>query len=422
MIDIEQIRRAPELFRVAIRTKRVPLDLDRLLVLDEERRDMASTVNRLREKRNRLSELVANQPENREQLKSESRQNGEELDLVQKKMQILETEFQQLMGLVPSLPAVGVPEGETDKDNVEIRRWGELPARAFAEKDHLELAAVHNMLELEGARNIAGSRAYALKGSGALLELALLRYALDTVVGKGFVPVLPPLMVNAEAMFGTGYFPLGEDNAYETKDGKLFLTGTSEVGIVAMQKDKIIEPNELPLRFVGTSTCFRREAGAAGRDTRGLYRVHQFQKVEQVVFCENDPAIARKEHLALLQNAEEILQGLELPYRVVAVCTGDMGLGQVEKHDIETWMPSRAAYCETHSCSTFHDFQARRLNIKYRDADKKKQYAYTLNNTALASPRILIPFIENHQKADGSIYIPRALRQYLGSREVIEPA
>lgn len=277
---------------------------------------------------------------------------------------------------------------------------------------------MHRMAEFEGARNVGGSRAYALTGVGVLLEMAVLRLALDIVMEQGFTPVSPPLMVRANAMHGTGYFPLGEDNAYELERDKLFLTGTSEVGMVAMHLNRTLAENELPLRYAGISACFRREAGAAGRDTKGLYRVHQFQKVEQVVFCTNDPERSDKEHYALLWNSEQILKALELPYRVVAVCTGDMGLGQVRKHDLETWMPSRNAYGETHSCSSFHDFQARRLNIRYKE-NKTNKFIFTLNNTAIASPRILIALLENHQLEDGSIYVPKALRPYLQGRERI---
>lgn len=419
MIDIEKIRQYPDKFRQAIKIKKIPLDLEQLLKVDEKRREESTRLNGLREKRNRLSEEIAKLPDNKETLKLQSKQNGEELSEVQARYTALDLELRNLMALVPSLPAEGVPIGETDDDNVEIRRHGAIEEKPFKMKDHLELAQMHQMLDLDGARTVAGSRAYALKGTGALLEAALMRFALDRILAKEFTLVAPPLMVNAEAMFGTGYFPLGEDNAYEIKNSKLFLTGTSEVGMVAMYKDRLVAADELPIRFVGSTTCFRREAGAAGRDTKGLYRVHQFQKIEQVVFCKNDDDIARIEHLNLLQNAEEILQELELPYRVVAVCTGDMGLGQVEKHDIETWMPSRGHYGETHSCSTFHDFQARRLNIKYKDEAGAKQYVYTLNNTALASPRILIPFLENHQQADGSIHIPQALRPYLANKEIL---
>ena len=321
----------------------------------------------------------------------------------------------------PSLwPVEGVPLGETDKENVEIRRHGDCAARPNWFRDHLEIGKMHRMIEFDGARLIAGSRAYALQGAGVMLEMAVLRFALDQLVAKNFVPVCPPLLVRHEAMYGTGYFPLGDDNAYEFERDKLYLTGTSEVGTVAMHMNKIFDCADLPQRFAGISACFRREAGAAGKDTRGLYRVHQFQKVEQVVFCENDEELSAKIHYELLQNAEDILRALELPYRVVAVCTGDMGLGQVLKHDIETWMPSREAYGETHSCSSFHDFQARRLGIKYRDADERKKFVFTLNNTAIASPRILIALLENHQNEDGSINVPFALRPYLGQRSRLE--
>jgi seryl-tRNA synthetase len=302
-----------------------------------------------------------------------------------------------------------------------VRRVGEVKTKPFPEKDHIELAAMHGMVDFDGARQIAGSRAYALIGNGALLEIALMRFAFDRLINKGFIPVSAPLLVKHVAMFGTGYFPLGEDNAYELERDQLFLTGTSEVGIVSLKANHVFELAQLPKRYIGLSACFRREAGAAGRDTKGLYRVHQFQKVEQIVFCANDPEISQREHLALLQNSEEIVQALELPYRVVAVCTGDLGLGQVRKHDIETWMPSRQSYGETHSCSSFHDFQARRLGIRYRDNGGNKAFIHTLNNTAIATPRILIAFLENHQVEDGSIYVPKVLRPYLGGREILRP-
>lgn len=421
MIDIDKIRKDPELFRRAIATKRIPLSLDRLLEIDEQRRTVKSDVDALRQKRNRISELVASNAANREELIADGRQVGDELSSKEAQLKTIELEFDQLMALVPGVPASDVPEGETDSDNVEVRRVGEVKAKPFPEKDHIELAAMHGMVDFDGARQIAGSRAYALIGNGALLEVALMRFAFDKLVNKGFIPVSAPLLVKQIAMFGTGYFPLGEDNAYELERDQLFLTGTSEVGIVSLKANHVFELAQLPKRYIGLSACFRREAGAAGRDTKGLYRVHQFQKVEQVVFCANDPEISQQEHLALLQNSEEIVQALELPYRVVAVCTGDLGLGQVRKHDIETWMPSRQSYGETHSCSTFHEFQSRRLGIRYRDAGGNKRYIHTLNNTAIATPRILIALLENHQLEDGSIYVPKALRPYLGGQEILRP-
>ena len=286
-------------------------------------------------------------------------------------------------------------------------KWGTPPKFGFKERDHLELAREHGLAQFETVRPFAESRAYALTGVGVLLELALMRFAIDFLANKDFVPVAPPLVVRTAAMQGTGYFPLGEENAYALQRDEGFLVGTSEVPLVAMQAERVFDEDKLPLRLAGISTCFRREAGAAGRDTKGLYRVHQFQKVEQVVITVADEAETLLEHARLLKNSEEIMQALELPYRVVAVCTGDLGLGQTRKHDIEVWMPSRNCYGETHSCSTLNDFQARRLNIRYRGKDGRKRFAHTLNNTAIASPRILIPLLENHQREDGSVYIPK---------------
>ncbi|MDR3613230.1 MAG: serine--tRNA ligase [Candidatus Obscuribacterales bacterium] len=422
-IDIEDIRREPEKYRKAIAAKHIDLDLDELLDLDSKRRAIVYENDLLRAERNKITAAVKAGTGTREELIADARRVGEQIAELEENLQLLQNRFAILAGFVPGLPADGVPQGKDDADNQEIKRVGAVPDFAFSVRDHLTLAGLHGMLELDGARNIAGSRAYALVGIGALLEMAVLRFALDKLVAKGFVPVLPPLMVKAEAMYGTGYFPLGEDQAYTLEKDGLFLTGTSEVGMVAMHMHKTLDVSQLPAKFVGISPCFRREAGAAGRDTKGLYRVHQFQKVEQVVFCENDAALSEKIHYELLQNSEEIVQALELPYRVVAVCAGDMGLGQVRKHDIETWMPSRNAYGETHSCSTFHDFQARRLNIRYRDAEgaKTRQFVHSLNNTAIASPRILIALLENHQTADGAIKIPEALREYLGGRKLLEP-
>lgn len=420
MIDLEEVRRNHLKYRGAIRTKRIPLDFDQLLSVADERKNTKQLVDDLRRQRNEITALVAAGTDRTENIEK-GRALGEDLKAAEATLSAFEKAYEELTALVPGLPDPEVPEGDTDADNIEIKKTGEPRKFDFQHRDHLELASMHKMVNLEGAREIAGSRAYALMGPGALLELAVLQFALHHVVQKGFTPVLPPLLVNEGAMFGTGYFPLGEDSAYQIEKDGLYLTGTSEVGTVAIHVNQTLEQADLPLRYVGISPCFRREAGAAGRDTKGFYRVHQFQKVEQVVFCANDPEVSRAEHNALLTNAEEIVQALELPYRVVAVCTGDMGLGQVRKHDIETWMPSRGSYGETHSCSTFYDFQARRLNIKYKDKEGKKQFVHTLNNTAIASPRILIALLENHQNKDGSINIPKALRPFLSNLEVLEP-
>ena len=270
-----------------------------------------------------------------------------------------------------------------------------------------------------GAR-LAGSRNYVLKGDLALLESAILRLAMDSMGGKGFTPLSVPTLVRTETMVGTGYFPGGEDQAYRCDErDDLCLVGTAEVPITALHQDEILDGAELPLRFVAQSSCYRREAGTYGKDTKGLYRVHQFQKVEQVVIDVADEAKSLTHHKAILQNAEDLLQAFELPYRVVNVCGGDLGAPQVQKYDVETWMPSRDGYGETHSASRFHDYQARRLSIRYRDADGKVHFCHTLNNTVAASSRILIALIENHQTADGRVEVPEALRPHMGGLELI---
>lgn len=416
MIDYERVRQGQEKFRQAIADKGVPLDFDAWLLAYEQQRRLRAEVDGLRQKRNQLTERIAaarqSRPAEAPDLVAEARGVGQQLALAEEHLRLAQLTLNRLDDLLPGLPDPEAPPGFSDADNVEVRRFG-LTEPAPGGADHLELMLRHKMVDL-GLREMAGSRAYALIGLGALLELAVLRLALDLVLSRGFTPVLPPLMVRAEAMRGTGYFPLGEDNAYQLEKDGLFLTGTSEVGMVAMLAGRLMDEGDLPLRMAGISPCFRREAGSAGRDVRGLYRVHQFQKVEQVVVCGADEKLARAEHLALLANSEDILQALELPYRVVKVCRGEMGLGQTFKHDIETWMPSRNAYGETHSCSSFEDFQGRRLNIRYKDNQGKKKFVYTLNNTAIASPRILIPLLEVHQKANGTIRVPEALRPYLG--------
>ncbi len=420
MIDIKEIRQQPELYKDAAKRKRIEVDIDLLLELDANCRNLQRQVDDLRQRRNELSEATKTIAEGirEEHLKLAKEVTGR-LDGDEETLRQIQTKLRQLLLTVPSIPSKDTPDGENDQNNVEVDRWGTPPQFHFQTRDHIELARLHNMVNFDAAREFAGSRAYALTGMGALLELGLMRMAVDQLIAKGFILVSPPLMVKENAMTGTGYFPVGAENAYAIERDSLYLVGTSEVPILAMHAGKTYKEHELPLRFAGISACFRREAGAAGRDTRGLYRVHQFQKVEQVVITTSNEEEAGVRHMELLRNSEELLQALELPYRVVAVCTGDLGLGQVRKHDIETWMPSRNSYGETHSCSTLNDFQARRLSIRYADQQGKKQLAYTLNNTAIASPRILIPLLENHQQADGSIYVPPALRPYVGGAEVL---
>jgi len=312
-----------------------------------------------------------------------------------------------------------VPVGKDDNDNVEIRRVNEPPGFAFEPGDHVELGLKHGLFDIERGVKVAGSRSYYLKNEGALLENALMRYALDFLTGRGFIPVITPVIVKEECMVGSGYFPTGRDEAYAIEKDGLFLIGTSEVTLVSLHMDEILKESDLPIKYAGQTTCFRREAGSYGKDVRGLYRVHQFQKVEQVVICKNDYEEMKRIHEELLANAEHIVKSLGLCYRVVEVCTGEMGMGQVRKHDIECYMPGRRGFGETHSCSSFADFQTRRSRIRYKSADGKNLFPFTLNNTAVASPRLIIALLENFQNEDGSINIPDVLVPYMNGKKVI---
>lgn len=422
MLDIKFIVGNAELVKKAARDKNMEADVDRLLAVYEDLRTLTAQADSLREERNCLSREIP-QLKGREQQEGVARVRAlkEDISGVEGRLTQVKAEYDELMLTIPSVPRPEVPLGKDDADNLELYQVGEAPKFSFRNKDHMELAEALDLVDVPRAVEIAGSRSFMLKNTGALLELALTRYVLDSLLAKGFTLLTVPVLVRERAMTGTGYFPLGRDQAYAVPQDELYLVGTSEVSMVAYHMDEILSYRDLPRHYTALSTCFRREAGTYGKDTRGLYRVHQFQKVEQVVFCEADAGTAEKLHLELLANAEEILRALELPYRVTLACTGEIGAGQVIKHEIETWMPSRNAYSETHSCSTFDDFQARRLNIKYRDGEGKSKYCYTLNNTAIASPRILIPLLENHQQEDGSVAIPRVLWPYMNGVKVLRP-
>ena len=422
MLDIEFIRaHAAEVRRAAERKRFDPAIVDRLLTVDSERRAAIKETDLGRQRKNQLSaEIPKLSAAERPAAVAEAKALRDRVAALEVTLTASQEEFDRLMLLVPNVPLAEVPDGATDEENVEVRRFGAPPEFAFAPKDHVEIALGLGLVDFEGPRKFAGSRSYALTGDGVLLELAVLHFALNHVVSKGFTAVSPPVMVREAALQGTGFFPLGREDTFAIEKDELFLVGTSEVGLVSLHREQILDEAELPKRYVGISPCFRREAGAAGKDTRGLYRVYQFQKVEQVVVCENDPETSRREHLALLANAEEILRALGIPHRVALACAGELGQGQVLKHEIESWMPSRNCYSETHSCSTLHEFQARRSMIRYRAGGEKMRFCHTLNNTAIASPRILIPILENFQQADGSVVIPEPLRRYMGGRERLE--
>jgi len=424
MLDIRLIREDPEFVKAAGRKKHLPCDdtVDRVLELDLERRRILAESERLRASQRRVGKEIATLRGDEKQARiAEMGEIASRIKEFDAALGPLEAELDACMLRIPNPPAADVPDGKSDAENVEIRIWGEVPAFDFAPKDHLELGESLDIIDMPRATKLAGSRTYILKGDGALLELAVLQFALQQLVEKGFQPMIVPTLVGRATMVGTGYFPGGEDQAYCCERDEKYLIGTSEVPVTAYHGGEILEESELPKLYAGYSVCYRREAGAAGKDTRGLYRIHQFSKVEQVVIAKNDEAESLRQHRFILENAEAILRALGLPHRVVNVCGGDLGQGQVQKFDVETWMPSRQGYGETHSASRFHDFQARRLDLRYRDADGKARFCHTLNNTAIASPRILVALLENFQEADGGVRIPEVLRPWFGGRPRIEP-
>lgn len=432
MIDPKFIVQNPDVVKEAARKKHVNFDVDHFIEVDEKRRTLLSEIEAIRAKKNAANEDIKKlQGDEKKKAIEDMRAVGDEEKKLDESMKGIDEEWKDLLLRAPGLISPETPEGKDDTENVELYTWGELPKWDFEIKDHITLGEELDLIDVERGVKIGGSRSYFLKNQGALLELAIMRFTVDKLIAKGFNLFLPPLMVNRDAMVGTSYFPGGEEQAYALgvkrpgeamESDEKYLIGTSEVSVASYHAGEILAEKDLPKLYAGYSYCFRREAGTYGKDTRGLYRIHQFQKVEQVVISKDDPEEDKRLHEFLLKNAEEVLQDLKLPYRVVAVCSGDMGIGQYYKNDIETWMPSRNSYGETHSCSTFLDFQSRRLNIRYKDAEGKTHFAHTLNNTCVASPRILIPVLEMYQNADGSITIPEILRPYMGGRDKIEKA
>lgn len=427
MVDLDLVRTNPDLFEKACKVKGIKLDVRGFLKLDEERRTLMAETQTMQAERNVVSKKVPTlKGSEKEKTITQMKKLSEELKEKETKLAAIEAKWMPMQLLLPSPPLPNVPVGKDDSENREVRKKGKIPSFAFDPLDHIALGQKLDIIDIPRAVKIAGARTYFLKGDGVRLEMALLQFTLDSLVKKGYKPLLPPLLVHYDALMGTSYFPGGEEQTYavgvqKEKNGPIesdgaYLIGTSEVSVTSYHKDELLDVSDLPKRYCGISPCFRREAGTYGKDTHGLYRIHQFQKVEQVILCENDAKTSEVMHAEILKNAEEILKALELPYRVVDVCTGDMGRGQVYKNDIETWMPGRKSYGETHSCSSFYDFQARRLNMKYKAADGTKKFVHTLNNTCIASPRILIPILELYQNKDGSVTIPGVLRPYMGGQ------
>lgn len=417
MIDIHLLRQQPELFKRASELKKIPFQVDVFLELDNRLKKARQEYEEARAKQNSLSKEISklHGPDREIKLK-EAKELAETVKQLAEQVSALEREWNEQIMHCPNPPDESVPVGADDSENVEVFRWGEPKTTGV---DHKDFLTQRSLLEQESAARISGSKFYYLRGKLAVLHHALLQYGIKFLLQRGFELIEPPHIVNSFAMFGTGYFPLGRDQTYSLSeaDPDKFLIGTSEVPVCALYANSVLEADSLPLKLAGFSPCYRREAGSYGKDTAGLYRVHQFYKVEQVVICKPDKAESDEMHDMLLENSKRFVESLNIPYRVVAVCTGDLGLGQVKKHDIECWMPSRNGYGETHSCSSLHSFQARRLNIKVR-LNSKTDYAYTLNNTLVASPRILIAYIENHLTGN-ELFIAEPLREFFQGADKI---
>jgi seryl-tRNA synthetase len=429
VIDLTDLRARPDIYQKAAKDKGIDVSIKDFLKLDEKRKKLLSEVEDMRAKKNEVSKSVPTLKDaEKKKAVSAMKKLNEDLKKQEEELEIVQIKWKAMQLRLPQIPHESVPIGKDDSENIEVFKWGDIPSFAFDPKDHVTLGEALDIIDIERGVKVAGSRSYFLKGDGMRLELALLQYTLDHLIKKGFTAFAPPLMASWDCLMGTGFFPGAEEQTYALGVGRedrsvesdnLYLIGTSEVSVCSYHKDEVLSAEDLPKKYAGLSNCFRREAGTYGKDTKGLYRIHQFQKVEQVILCEADEAKALALHDEIRTNAEEVLQALKLPYRVVNVCTGDMGQGKVFMQDIETWMPSRKSYGETHSCSYLGDFQARRLNIRSVDDAGEKKFVHTLNNTCIASPRILIPILEIYQNADGSVTVPEVLRPYMGGQESI---
>lgn len=418
MLDIKFIRENSELITLAATKKRITFNVQDLLDLDEKRLALLRTVEELRSQQNAASDSItkasalerADLIEKMKVVKDGLKAKEEELEQIMKS-------WRTLMLAVPNIPDMSVPDGTSDADNVEVRKWGDIPTFSFTPLDHIELMEKSDMVDFERGTKTAGFRGYFLKNDGAMLELAIWQYVMQKWQGKGFTPMLVPSLVKREALLGTGYLPQGEDDLY--KDGNDYLAGTGEVATMFYHSDEVLDGATLPRKYIVWSPCFRKEAGSHGKDVKGLVRVHEFYKCEQVVICEASHETSVKYHEEIARNAEEMMEELGIPYHTVVNCGGDLGQGQVKKYDIEAWLPAQEKYRETHSASYFHDFQTRRLNIRYKDAQGKMEYTHSLNNTAAATPRLLIAIIENYQQADGTIKIPEVLVPFMGGKTVM---
>ncbi|KKW43745.1 MAG: Serine-tRNA ligase [Parcubacteria group bacterium GW2011_GWB1_57_6] len=414
MLDIHFIRENADIVKAGAVKKHIDVDIDRLLAVDDERKRIRLELDTKRaEQTRRSSEMRNAEGEEREKLLEAMRHLKNGMSEQEEKLKEVMAEWQKLMLMVPNVPDMSVPDGESDADNFEVRKWGTLPQFSFEPKSHVELMTALDIADFERGAKVAGFRGYFLKGDGVLLANAVWQLALKHFSAKGLALMSVPSLVRRESFMGTGYLPQGEEDLYKTQDGE-YLAGTGEVATMGYYMNETLEASALPVKFLAFSPCFRREAGAHGKDVRGLIRVHEFFKWEQVVLCRAEHDESVRTHEWLNRNTEEFIELLKIPYHMVANCGGDLGLGQVKKYDIELWVPGEKKYREISSASYFHDFQTRRLNIRYRDSEGNMRFPHSLNSTAIPTPRILVSIIENYQQEDGTIRVPEALVPYVG--------
>lgn len=422
MLDIKWIRENPEAVQQAVKNKGISLDIQALLSLDKRVVSLKSELQESQALKNKLTaEIKSATNETRPALVAQSKECGVKIAAVTEQLKPLEDELYLQLLYTPTIPKEGTPVGSSDKDNVVVRQWGTPPQFPFKAKDHIELLESMNLIEQERITRTCGTRTVGLKGIMVQYELALHQFTLNKLVSKGFTPISVPIFADERALVGMGQFPSDRESVYEIPKDNQYLIGTAEVILNSLHRDELLSEADLPLLYAGYSPSLRREAGAAGRDTRGLIRLHQFMKVEQYILAKNDVAESERLHKFLLNNTEEILQELGLPYQVIECCTADMGVGKWTMNDVEVWVPSEGKYRETHSCSALLDWQARRTNLRYRGNDGKVYYCHTLNNTGIATPRIFVGLLENFQQEDGSVVIPKVIRPYLNGLEAIKP-
>jgi seryl-tRNA synthetase len=418
MLDIHFIRENIDVIKAGAVKKRIEVDIDRLIAVDDERKLIRQELDAKRSEQNRRSnEIQRADGFEREKLIEAMTHLKNGMTEGEEKLKEVMVEWQKLMLMVPNIPDMSVPDGESDEDNLEVKKWGTPTEFSFTPKNHVDLMTALDIADFERGVKVAGFRGYFLKGDGVLLANAVWQLALKHFSAKGLVPMSVPSLVRRETMLGTGYLPQGEEDLYKTQDGE-YLAGTAEVATMAYYMNETLDANAFPVQFLSFSPCFRREAGAHGKDVRGLIRVHEFFKWEQVVLCKAEHDESVRVHDWLNRNTEEFIELLKIPYHTVVNCGGDLGLGQVKKYDIELWVPGEKTYREISSASYFHDFQTRRLNIRYRDAEGNMRFPHSLNSTAIPTPRILVSIIENYQQADGTIKVPDALVPYVGKNYI----